>query len=308
MLRYLFAIVVVSASPAVAAPLPVYILAGQSNAVGVVGPVPASVNEVQDNPFHFWLHTSAGDQSGYLSLQPLGYPTVQFGPELSFGQRVAGAVTKVAQNGSDIAAWEPARNYLWRILVNEVDASLAAYEADGHQPYVAGFLWVQGEADAANEAKATNYATKLTSFIAAVKTQWPEVPFVFNQLHAGVTVYPFVNEVRQSQATVAALPGVRMLNVDDLQLSNDKLHFAPETTVELGKRFAAIFQPGDFNIDGRVDGSDFLVWQRRGGDIQAWRDQMGGDPLAGVPEPSSLALLLAGLLLVSRQPQRLAIA
>ena len=41
---------------------------------------------------------------------------------------------------------------------------------------------------------------------------------------------------------------------------------------------------GDANADGRVDGRDFLVWQRQ---------SSGGSPaLAAVPEPSSIALLM----------------
>ena len=62
---------------------------------------------------------------------------------------------------------------------------------------------------------------------------------------------------------------------------------------------------GDFNDDGRVDGNDFLIWQRGGspnplspGDLADWKGNFGA-PLqitAAVPEPSVVALtLIAGL-------------
>lgn len=62
--------------------------------------------------------------------------------------------------------------------------------------------------------------------------------------------------------------------------------------------------PGDFNGDGLVDGTDFLQWQRGetnppldGGALQEWKDQFGvGAAPAGsaVPEPASLAMLALG--------------
>ncbi len=69
--------------------------------------------------------------------------------------------------------------------------------------------------------------------------------------------------------------------------------------------------PGDFDLDGDVDGRDFLVWQRGGspnginsGDLALWQAQYGSAlPLSAnanvVPEPASICLLLALLVCVS---------
>jgi hypothetical protein len=66
--------------------------------------------------------------------------------------------------------------------------------------------------------------------------------------------------------------------------------------------------PGDFDLDGDVDGNDFLVWQRGGSptplsasDLTDWRANFGiVAPLtatpAAVPEPSGVWLLISGLL------------
>lgn len=72
---------------------------------------------------------------------------------------------------------------------------------------------------------------------------------------------------------------------------------------------------GDFNGDGSVDGTDFLIWQREFGggagspadgngdgavdalDLADWSNNFGTvppSPFAAVPEPSSLMLMLAG--------------
>jgi hypothetical protein len=60
---------------------------------------------------------------------------------------------------------------------------------------------------------------------------------------------------------------------------------------------------GDFNGDNKVDGADFLVWQRGGSpaplsttDLNAWKANFGTagtPPIAAVPEPASFAM--AGL-------------
>jgi len=64
--------------------------------------------------------------------------------------------------------------------------------------------------------------------------------------------------------------------------------------------------PGDFDVDGDVDGSDFLVWQRGGspngaiaGDLDEWKTNYGNaasiSALASVPEPATGLLLLMGI-------------
>ncbi|MBA4106454.1 MAG: hypothetical protein C0485_11910 [Pirellula sp.] len=69
--------------------------------------------------------------------------------------------------------------------------------------------------------------------------------------------------------------------------------------------------PGDFNNDSRVDGQDFLVWQRGGSpaplsadDLNAWKTGFGtaAAPTVGaVPEPSTLGLLTLASVAMCRQ-------
>ncbi|BBO33598.1 PEP-CTERM sorting domain-containing protein [Lacipirellula parvula] len=62
---------------------------------------------------------------------------------------------------------------------------------------------------------------------------------------------------------------------------------------------------GDFNVDGVVNGADFLVWQRSFGDtydaadLEDWKSAFGNGvaaatTVAAVPEPGALGLLAAG--------------
>ena len=86
---------------------------------------------------------------------------------------------------------------------------------------------------------------------------------------------------------------------------------------------------GDYNADGVADGADFLLWQRTLGtaatpagsgadgngngnvdadDLAVWRDHFGEtapSPIAAVPEPSTLALLVLSSLAMFRRRSKL---
>ena len=69
--------------------------------------------------------------------------------------------------------------------------------------------------------------------------------------------------------------------------------------------------PGDFDVDGDIDGRDFLAWQRgespnpfSAGDLADWQNYYGAPPLVAstaVPETGTLVLLLGGLPLAGRR-------
>lgn len=85
-------------------------------------------------------------------------------------------------------------------------------------------------------------------------------------------------------------------------------------------------QPGDYNLDGVVDGGDFLVWQREfgqsgsnadgdgsgtvdAGDLAIWREHFGAtasSSVSAIPEPSTLALgsVLGGLAALAGRRRR----
>jgi hypothetical protein len=58
-------------------------------------------------------------------------------------------------------------------------------------------------------------------------------------------------------------------------------------------------EDGDFNFDGFVDAADYVAWREYYGSqdgYNTWRDHFGEHPGGGVPEPTSLLLVLIGVL------------
>jgi len=72
----------------------------------------------------------------------------------------------------------------------------------------------------------------------------------------------------------------------------------------------AVSEPGDYDLDGQVDGADFLRWQRGGSpdslspaDLGAWQSQFGSagnitSLMVTVPEPTAMVLMWSGMLLL----------
>jgi fibronectin-binding autotransporter adhesin len=71
-------------------------------------------------------------------------------------------------------------------------------------------------------------------------------------------------------------------------------------------------QPGDFDLDGDVDGRDFLIWQRGGSpssqsasDLGDWQTNYGAGSLTAnstaVPEPNAMILVVLSILSLSRK-------
>ena len=104
--------------------------------------------------------------------------------------------------------------------------------------------------------------------------------------------------------------------IDHLHLQLDPGGFgtAAQYTVRLNELSLITIAglPGDFNNDSRVDGQDFLVWQRGGSpaplsaeDLNAWKAGFGAtaaSPTVGaVPEPSTLGLLIFASIGILRQ-------
>lgn len=178
-----------------------YLLAGQSNAVGFdAKPSELPASEV-DEKVLFWFKTgdpppddadtTSGGSWTTLKPQPLGMPKPKdsmprqygnfaqseggFGPEIGMARAILTkkpdahiAIFKVAFSGTSlISDWNENAD-CWKAFATQYEKASAAAKANNIVLNPQGFVWVQGESDA-NPANAPKYADALTDLIARVR-------------------------------------------------------------------------------------------------------------------------------------------
>lgn len=278
----LFSILVVGfALRAEAAAIPIFIVAGQSNAVGAAtdaSTLAAEWKSAQSNVLY------AGSQLSAVNWAPLQAPTETdltrvfsgngFGPELTLGKTISDAldgqqvgIVKFAVNGTSLCVdWNPnTAGSLYFQMLDRVDDALAqlSIQHPGTTGYVAGFVWMQGERDSNVYQRTTEeYQADLTEFIGFVRDAFgdSDLPFVFGLIdNAGAGT----DAVRQAQFNVAATVADTFLFDTDAceRVTPTDIHFNTQGTVDLGIGFA----------------NGYLA-------------------LASVPEPAMVVLLVTGIL------------
>lgn len=220
----------------VVSPLPVYLLLGQSNMIGLrskLDELPADLKQAQPHALYF----KAG---GWVPLQPGVAEPTGIGPELSFAKRMTAGedvgLIKVAQGNTTLATdWNatlPGALYLRTIA--------AVSEASRTRPIrVAGVLWMQGETDGATNVMADAYAANLVTMIAALRRDLnePTLPFAVCRQTAPADQYPYTETVRAAQASVR-IENYRWFDCDGLTKGPDNLHYDTAGQVRLGELFA----------------------------------------------------------------------
>lgn len=246
-------------------PIRVYVFAGQSNMVGkdtlasdLLRIAPAAM--VPSRSVQFW-----GPISDYpTSWGPLRAPTeiVQprthqgFGPEIGAGPMLAHlhadstiAIVKFAASGTSLYRdWNPGRpDDLYAQMIERVRSAIANLRSTRASAPVrlAGFFWMQGEADSEHLKSARTYAANLEAFVASVRKDLraPRLPFVFGRIadlrRESTVHFQYSNVVRAAQSEVAnRTPNAYMVSTDALERSPaQRIHFSSRGTYELGRSF-----------------------------------------------------------------------
>src|SRR5262245_20897388 len=177
--------------------VPVFVFAGQSNAVGVdtldelradqLAPQPNVLFYGPNESGNIWGPLTPSSTSPNL-IDGLNRAGGSFGPEISTGKTISNvlggalvAEVKLAVGATALFdRWNPASGDMYHNMVARVNQSIADLQTQlGRAGYVAGFFWMQGESDAI--ALRNDYAENLRNFIAAVRRDVnnPNLPFVF---------------------------------------------------------------------------------------------------------------------------------
>lgn len=256
-----------------------FLVAGQSNAVGFDAKPSQLPADPADKEVMFWWR--CGDpppdrhdshSSGewlHLQPQPLGSPMQPknsrerqygnfaqpdggYGPEIGFARALHAAekkkfaVLKAAFSGTSLALdWDPAKaaeeKSCYRALIAETKAAITAAKARGIDLKPRALIWVQGESDA-NQADAPRYAGRLGGMIAALRKDLaaPQLAALLAvNTQFGNGRNTFMPVIVEQQKALAA-KDARCVYVDTSAAAiANEYHFDSAGTLEAGCRFAA---------------------------------------------------------------------
>lgn len=239
-----------------------FVLAGQSNMVGYrsnLQEIPPKLQKTQHNVL--WYNDRDRWEPLQVPTEPLPFSEwlpneVGFGPEISLGKQLANclgdtvALVKYSRNATSLAEdWNPAlADSLYYRMLARTSKAITDLEARGKTVRIAGFFWMQGEADASNKEFAENYRENLSYFIQTVRRDFkqPKLPFVYGMVHFG-NQHTKPNGktnccgdiVRQAQKQVnESIAATAIVETNDLPLHADKIHFNSQGLIVLGNRMA----------------------------------------------------------------------
>lgn len=260
---------VLPAPPPAVRPTKLFIIAGQSNALGQASTtgLPASLLIPQSN-------VSIYNRTDWMTLQPgLGADATQFGPELTFGRDIATlfpdehiGLIKYAVGAT--ALWDDwkataPRGQMYTDLLKVIQNALADL-GPGPTPEIAGVVWMQGESDAL-EGHGAEYEANLTSFIQQLRADLgiPGLIFGIGQITHN---WPNAALVMQAQANVCAtIPLANLVYTDDL-VTGTQNHYDTNGMMILGSRFAKAMVPepgsGVLLLLG-LGGAGLVAWSKK---------------------------------------------
>jgi len=214
----------------------IYLMAGQSNMMGFgkTYHLPATFRKTPHNVTFYY-------QGRPRKLAQYSH----FGPEVSFAHHVARAfpndehiIVKFAATGSHIQQWMPGQP-LYQGMLRQLGFSIKE-----KNPKIAAVVWMQGESDALNQARASKYSHHLTRFITTLRKDLasPHSLFIMGEINPLGKDFPLVKSVQKSQRQVRSqVRNTLLTNSNDLGKIFDNIHYSAQGQMELGKRFAEAY-------------------------------------------------------------------
>ncbi|NUD78851.1 hypothetical protein HUC42_02745 [Escherichia coli] len=245
-IRYAFAFAVASAffvsgcdrsdSVKAESPLPVYLLLGQSNMVGmrsVAEELPEDLKKPNENAIIF-------KDGKWVQVSPSSFEVKGFGPEVSFAHEVAKkekiGIIKVSAGDTKLAKeWnsEP-KGFLYQKTLAEISAAEKTRKIS-----IKGVMWMQGESDGGNANYAEAYKSNLEKFISNIKKEAGNQNLKFSvcRVTSPESMFKYTPVVRHAQENVKA-EGYKWFDCDGLSKGPDNLHYDTKGIVKLGWLFS----------------------------------------------------------------------
>ena len=227
----------------------VYVIAGQSNALGI-SPV-AGVVKKQDFDGILIYASSNRPSPRFGKVMPMGYgfgaDEQKFGLEAGIAEVLKSRhkqalLVKYASDGTSLYdRWNPAKDGEdYRGLLCALHAAEEWMRQRKEKPEWKGFFWMQGENDALFEEQAKCYHENLLAFISAVRERLgEELPVVIGESDPENARLTYVNTINDAKKRACKeLRDVLFVPTGDLTELIDSFHYTAENMLELGRHMA----------------------------------------------------------------------
>lgn len=228
-------------------PMPVFIMAGQSNMVGVSAKtnIENLPSELQ-KPFEKVMFTEFWGKK----FTPL-MPKNDIGPEFGFGKELSTSmgqtigIIKLASGGTSLKQHWNSDPQLYDkeksigLLFKRLTAYVVEIKKENPNIKIMGMCWMQGEADSRyGKVSEEEYRKMLEMFIEGCRKEIdePEMAFVCGRV-VPPKDWPNRESVRKAQETVT-LKNYAWVDCDSFELGKDNLHFTLKGQLEIGTSMA----------------------------------------------------------------------
>jgi len=240
----------------------VYILAGQSNMVGVA-PIGVGVDDVYSTLNGRIMQYGYATQARFGATNPLDHAdesgsVMGMWREMCLGLSasnillipVADAATGFFDND-----WNQG-DAVYNAAVTRANAGMLSNSNNT----LKGFVWLQGENDAIDNRTEAQYLADLhamrTAMIADITDMTSATPWVVIEILAALGTWTQINAALATFVT--EIPNGTLITTDDLTLLGDNVHYDAASLRTIGTRTSVVLEPAGVGYEYIVQGNDAL--------------------------------------------------
>lgn len=236
----------------------VYIIAGQSNALGL-SPVPENDFDKKSANILFYQESNVRvpAQKELVAVRyGLGIDQWHFGLEVGAAQvlekeKIRACIIKYASDGTSLYDSWKARGKVGEDFVNlknAIENGISLLKKRACEVKIKAMLWMQGENDAIFFEQASEYQSNLQDFIEEIRQNFGEdLCVAIGQTNPNNMYLPYAEAVNKAKKNISQkMKNVFFVKTRDLNDLCDRYHYGTENELQLGKRLMeAVIKKGE---------------------------------------------------------------